>query len=53
MSRLSAKNAMLDECAAQFRFYAEQHRAKNTDTSTAKATVNEGFAARCATVRAL
>lgn len=35
----------LDKCKVQFSMYAEQHRAKNTEESLAKAVVNEGMVA--------
>ena len=38
--------AMLEDCEDQFRYYAEQHRAKGTVESAGKAAVNEMFAGR-------
>lgn len=42
-----ALKSQLIICSRQFRFYEQQHRAKNTPESTIKAEVNADIAAQC------
>lgn len=42
--------AMLERCAGKFAFYAQNHRAKNTEDSLSKALVNEAMVAEIAAV---
>lgn len=44
---MSDKDEMLREAAAQFRYYAEQHRAKGTEEGNRKAEVNDQYAENC------
>lgn len=41
---MTTKTQMLIRCMDQFRYYAENHRAKNTPDADAKAVVNDQFA---------
>lgn len=44
LERVKAAEALIQESAAQFRYYEKQHRAKQTPEADAKAEVNEKLA---------
>lgn len=51
MAHMATEMAMgLEACRKQFLFYAEQHRAKETEEGNRKAEVNEGMANMCSAI---